>query len=244
MGCMPVLQQRQSCVGWEGSVLWLEVCASTPVPVAVAAHRGSSALCSLPGYLPPAHYSRFGMCSSHSVKGVRGFEPRWMESQTCLWARSCGPIPLISASAHIAAVTGHVESILWKHLAVRRRNLPFCSGQRRLTLLEGTRRWQQVPRPDCRFKGVDKCVRRKARMWFKSCQFKAPPSNVRIEWIIPQEHGPGSTAVVLILWKQHTPVLNTLRLHKKWEDQTKDGRPWAQCCSMLHTGRSLWLFPF
>lgn len=56
---------------------------------------------------------------------------------------------------------------------------------------------------------------------------------MRIEWIIPQEHGPGRTAVVLILQKQHTLVHNCLRPYKngkikqKMEDPELSVVPWS-----------------
>lgn len=107
----------------------------------------------------------------------------------------------------------------------------------------GIRRRQQGPKPNFGSKGDDKHVSRKARTWFKSCQFKVSPSNVGIEWIIPQERSPGRTAAVLILWKQPTLVHNSLRPCEKWKGQTKDRRPWDEGCSMVHAGRGLWLFP-
>lgn len=104
------------------------------------------------------------------------------------------------------------------------------------------KRWQQEPRPNFSSKGDDKHVRRKARTSFKSCEFKVSP-NVGTEGIVPQAHSPGRTAVVLILWKQPTPVHNSLRPYQKWKDQTKDSWPWDQDHSMVHAGKGLWLFP-
>lgn len=97
-------------------------------------------------------------------------------------------------------------------------------------------------RPNFRSKGSDRHVRRKARTWFKSCKVIFSLSNVGIEWIVPREYSPGRT-VVLVLWKEPTPVNDSLRPYKKWKDQAKERRRWDQGCPMLHARRGLWLFP-
>lgn len=117
---------------------------------------------------------------------LRGFGPRWIESQTCFWACSYGPIfhTPICAYCHCHCVDGicYVKAFLQSGGRI----CHYMLDRAESGCWSSIKRRQQEPRPNFSSKGDYKHVRRKARTWFKSCEFKVSPNGGN--W---RNHSPG-----------------------------------------------------